>query len=70
MTDPLPPCEVDKRGRHDLMAFFHGDNFDIPATLVCTHCGISKQVPLTWSGEGTLDTLSAEEITRRLRTLD
>ena len=70
MTDPLPACQFDKRGRHDLMAFFNADNPDIPATVICCHCGISAQYPLTWTGEGSLDTLSADEIARRLRTLD
>ena len=64
MIDALEPCPYDKRGRHDLMAFFNGDDQSIPATLVCCHCGMGKQVPLTWTGEGTLDARTADEIQR------
>jgi hypothetical protein len=45
VTDPLEPCEVGRKGRHELNAILP-DTVDNPAILFCAHCGATKTVSL------------------------
>lgn len=60
----MDPCPFDKRGRHELMAFFSSEgDTEVPVTCICTHCGMSAQYAMNWStGAGSLDDRSPAEI--------
>lgn len=47
MTEPLPPCPFTKRGRHALSVIVP-ETSDLPATLFCEVCGMTKAVALTF----------------------
>lgn len=57
----MNPCPFQKSGRHELMAFY-SENTDVPLTLACSHCGMTKQYPLTWATGESLDNRTADEI--------
>lgn len=41
----MAPCQVDKRGRHDLMALYaHDGEGDL--TLICARCGATRRMTM------------------------
>lgn len=46
MTEPLAPCPFRKNGRHSLGVIVP-ETSELPATLFCDACGMTKTVALT-----------------------
>ncbi len=66
--DAMPRCAVGKKGRHHLMAFFVDGDRDVPITLICEECGMTRQHPIDWALVGeTLDNKSAAAILEATR---
>ena len=63
---PLPPCPVDKYGRHDLGVIVpESDDGDL--TMFCERCGTVRRIPVRGAVSGSLDGLTAEQIAEAIR---
>lgn len=70
VSEPMERCPYSKRGQHELMAIIpipEDVEKGVPLTLACGHCGMVKQHPLTWSGSGSLDDMTGEQITEAVK---
>lgn len=47
MTDAMEACPYEKRGQHALSVIVP-DTSDLPATLFCERCGMTKAIALTF----------------------
>ena len=61
MSEPLPSCPYDKRGRHELNVIIPESDTN-PILLFCSHCGMTERQPIQLPAP--LDDLPADAIYR------